>query len=356
MKKRTVLAALIIIVSLAIYSQRGDIALRILPAAMEANLSTNKIEELGDGLHIGLCGAGGPMPAATRSGPCVVVVAAGKLFMLDAGSNGIRNMGRMGFDIGQIEGVFLTHFHSDHIDGLGEVATLRWAGGGHNSPLNIYGPEGVADIVSGFNSAYQRDSVYRNDHHGDAATPLSGAGMTAVSFPQPENGVLTTVYQQDGLTVEMLSVNHFPITPAVAYLFTYKGRTSLVSGDTNKSANLQQFAKGIDLLVHEALSTTMVNAMGSGALASGNLSLAKIFGDIHDYHATPTEAAEIARDAEVGHLLYYHVVPPLVIPGSEAAWLEGVDDIFQDYTLGQDGVLFSLPANSTDIIEVEAKL
>jgi len=89
MKKRTVLAALIIIVSLGIYSQRGDIALRILPAAMEANLSTNKIEELGDGLHIGLCGAGGPMPAATRSGPCVVVVAAGKLFMLDAGSNGI---------------------------------------------------------------------------------------------------------------------------------------------------------------------------------------------------------------------------------------------------------------------------
>ena len=128
MKKRTVLAALIIIVSLGIYSQRGDIALGILPAAMEANLSTNKIEELGDGLHIGLCGAGGPMPAATRSGPCVVVVAAGKLFMLDAGSNGIRNMGRMGFDIGQIEGVFLTHFHSDHIDGLGEVATLRWAG------------------------------------------------------------------------------------------------------------------------------------------------------------------------------------------------------------------------------------
>ena len=47
MKKRTVIAALIIIVSLGIYSQRGDIALRILPAAMEANLSTNKIEELG---------------------------------------------------------------------------------------------------------------------------------------------------------------------------------------------------------------------------------------------------------------------------------------------------------------------
>ena len=356
MKKRTIIAALLIIVSLGIYSQRGDIALRILPAAMEANLSTNKIEQLGDGLHIGLCGAGGPMPAATRSGPCVVVVAAGKLFMLDAGSNGLRNMGRMGFDIGQIEGVFLTHFHSDHIDGLGEVATLRWAGGGHNTPLNIYGPEGVADIVDGFNSAYQRDSMYRNDHHGDAATPLSGAGMNAVSFPQPENGILTTVYEQDGLTVEMLSVNHFPITPAVAYLCTYKGRTALVSGDTNKSTNRQHFAEGIDLIVHEALSETMISAMREGASAAGNLNRAKIFDDIHDYHASPTDAAEVARDANVGHLLYYHVVPPLVLPGSEAAWLDGVDDIFQNYTLGQDGTSFSLPADSREIIQAESKL
>ena len=356
MKKRTVIATLIILVSLGIFSQRGDIALGILPAAMEARMSDNKIEQLGDGLHIGLCGAGGPMPAATRSGPCVAIAAAGKLFMLDAGTNGIRNLGRMGFNVGNIEGVFLTHFHSDHIDGLGEIATIRWAGGSHNSPLNIYGPDGVTDIVDGFNNAYQRDSIYRNDHHGDAVTPLSGAGMTAISFPQPKAGALTTVYDQDGLTVEMLSVNHHPISPAVAYLFTYKDRTALVSGDTNKSANLQQLAKGVDLLVHEALSKTLVNAMREGAVAAGNQNMAQIFDDIHDYHTTPKEAAEIARDADVGHLLYYHVVPPLLVPGSKAAWLDGVDDIFQDYTLGQDGVLFSLPANSTDIIKVNAKL
>jgi len=75
-----------------------------------------------------------------------------------------------------------------------------------------------------------------------------------------------------------------------------------------------------------------------------------------DYHTSPVEAAEIARDAEVGHLLYYHVVPPIDIPGLEAVWLDGVDDIFKKYTLGLDGTLFTLPSNSQKIIKVKSRL
>ena len=154
MKKRYISAVILLVLGLALYSQRGDIFLRLVPKGMEANLQSNKIEALGDGLHIALCGAGGPMPSASRSGPCVAIVAAGKLFLVDSGSNGIRNLGRMGYTPGQVSGVFVTHFHSDHIDGLGEVATLRWANGAHDAPLNIYGPEGVSAVVDGFNQAY----------------------------------------------------------------------------------------------------------------------------------------------------------------------------------------------------------
>lgn len=349
MKKSYFVGLLVLILAASLYSQRGDIYLRIVPQGMEANLQNNKIEELGDGLHIVLCGAGGPMPSAIRSGPCVAVVAAGKLFLVDTGSNGIRNLGRMGYAPALISGVFLTHFHSDHIDGLGEVATLRWANGGHDAPLNIYGPEGVADIVAGFNQAYSQDMVYRNDHHGNIATPLAGAGMVAVSTPIPADGELLTVYEQDGLKVEMLAVDHFPISPAVAYRFSYGGRTALISGDTSKSANIEQFAQGIDLLVHEALSHSLLKAMNQGATNAGQANMAKIFADVLSYHASPIEAAETARDANVGHLLYYHVVPPLDMPGAEAAWLEGVDNYFRDFTLGRDGTAVSLPANSTDI-------
>ena len=139
----------------------------------------------------------------------------------------------------------------------------------------------------------------------------------------------------------------------MAYKFSYKDRTVLISGDTAKSENLQKFAEGVDLLVHEALAPNLLKMMNTAAANAGNQPMAKIFLDVLTYHASPSEAAETARDAGVGHLLYYHIVPPLIVPGQEALWLNGAEDIFPDYTVGRDGVSFSLPANS-DVIEQTA--
>ena len=50
-------------------------------------------------------------------------------------------------------------------------------------------------------------------------------------------------------------------------------------------------------------------------------------------------------------VLHYHVVPPIMVPGQEALWLTGAGDIFPDYTVGYGGVSFSLPANSSEIIQ-----
>jgi len=230
------------------------------------------------------------------------------------------------------------------------MAMLRWVTGNHSSPLPVYGPDGVAEVVAGFNQAYARDSVHRTDHHGAEVVPPSGAGMSAVSFALPVAGESLTVYANDDLQVEMISADHFPITPAVAYKFTYKGRSLLISGDTVKSPAIEKHSAGVDLLVHEALSTKLVRLMAESAARTGNPMREKIFNDIHDYHTTPLEAAEIARDADVGHLVYYHVVPPLIAPGMEAIWLEGVGDVFSDFTLGEDGTSVSLPANSSEII------
>jgi len=356
MQKLSYFLATSVFILLVAYSQRGSIALALLPSLTDRAMAANVTEDLVDGLHIALCGAGGPMPDPERSGSCVAVVAGKQLFVVDAGTNGVRNLGRLRYPTGDVDAVFLTHFHSDHIDGLGELATLRWVQGNNTKPLPVFGPTGLGAIVDGFNQAYARDSIHRNDHHGDEVTPLSGHGMVATAFPLPGPGAATTVYEQGGVTVQMIAADHFPVTPAVAYLFSYGGRTALISGDTDKSATIEQYAQDIDLLVHEALSPTLVKTMSLAADRAGNAALAKIMTDILDYHASPVEAAETARDAGVGHLLYYHVVPPLVLPGSEAVWLEGVDEVFDDYTLGRDGSSFSLPANSKDIIQTRSSL
>ncbi|KAA1192580.1 MBL fold metallo-hydrolase [Pseudohalioglobus sediminis] len=350
MKRRLLILTLTLTFAFIIlYYQRANIAAILLERGMASRLAADTIAELEDGLHLALCGAGGPMPGPRASGPCVIVVAGKNLFVVDAGTDGPRNLLRLGYQPGAIQAVFLTHFHSDHIDGLGEMSTLRWAGGANTAPLPVYGPSGVERVVDGFNAAYAQDFIYRNEHHGDLVAPLSGAGMRAVPFTTPATGELALVYQDDGLQVEALAVDHSPVEPAVGYRFSYKGRSLLITGDTVKLANIEAFARGVDLLVHEALAPNLVKLMQDSAESLGNSTMAKISSDIPDYHASPVDAAETARAAGVGHLLYYHIVPPLVLPGQDLLYLNGAEKIFPDYTLGEDGVSFSLPANSTEI-------
>ena len=351
MKKSILLAMAFLAVIILAYSQRATIATRLMEQGLESRLGSDRVAELEDGLHLALCGAGGPLPSPNASGPCVAVIAGKQLFIVDVGTDSPRNLGRMGYQVGNVQAVFLTHFHSDHIDGLGELATLRWAGGDNKLPLPVHGPQGVERVVDGFNMAYGQDFVYRNDHHGDMVAPLSGAGLAAKPFTKPGLGELAILIDDGELKVEALAVEHAPVEPAVGYRFSYKGRTILITGDTVKYANIEQFAKGVDLLVHEALAPNLVTMMHEAANKNGNKILAKITHDILDYHASPVEAAETARDAGVGHLLYYHIVPPLIIPGQKTLYLNGAEDIFPDYTIGEDGVAFSLPANSREIIQ-----
>ena len=314
------------------------------------NLSGEAFKEMTDGLNVVLCGAGSPLPDPTRSGPCVLVIAGERVMVVDVGSGAVRRIAPAGILMSKIEDVFLTHFHSDHIDGLGELMMQRWGAASRTTPLPVHGPPGVEDVVAGFNKAYEHDDAYRVAHHGPKIIPPSGAGGVAMPFALPAEGQGIVVIEADGLKVTAFAVNHLPITPAVGYRFDYKGRSVVISGDTVKSANLQKFATGADLLVHEALNPELVGIMTAAATEAGAVNLAQITKDIVNYHTTPLQAAEVARDASVKHLLFYHIVPALPYRPMERMFVKGVSDIYKGgVTVGRDGTWIDLPANSSAI-------
>ena len=353
------LLALILVVVFVLglgFAFRRPIAFFAMDRLLQRNMARSLVDELAEGLHVGLCGAGSPLPDPERSGPCVVVIAGRQVYVVDTGAGSSENLARMRIPQGRIDAVLLTHFHSDHIDGLGEMMMQRWVNGAHTEPLPVYGPGGVGQVVDGFNRAYAQDAVYRVAHHGDATVPASGSGGAAQPFALPADGLDTLVLEREGLVVTAFRVDHAPIEPAVGYRFDYAGRSVVVSGDTSKNANLQRAAQGVDLLVHEALSAELVGNITRAARVQGRANLVKITTDILDYHATPLEAAEVARDAGAGHLLYYHVVPPLPLRPLREAFLDGVDEVYAGpVTLGFDGTFVSLPAGS-DAIEVRELL
>lgn len=344
------LLAVAIIAGGAAYMFRAQIALALMQRTLERNMGTDAIAELPDGLHVGLCGAGAPMPAADRSGPCVVVIAGKRMLVVDAGTGGVRTLARMGLQPGAVERVLLTHFHSDHIDGLGEMMLQRWVGAANSAPLPVHGPAGVDAVVEGFNMAYANDKGYRVAHHGEAIAPPAGFGGAAQPFELDTAGN-AIVLNDGGLTIEAFKVEHAPVEPSVGYRITYKGRVAVISGDTKKSLAVEQRAAGVDLLVHEALSPNLVGLIGDAAAKNGRKNIAKIMHDILDYHTTPEEAAEIAAKAKVKALLLYHIVPPLPLSALEGPFLGNARTIYTGpLYVGRDGDFVTMPAGTTEVI------
>lgn len=350
-KKIGIAAIALIAVAAGLNRALGDaLMLKLVKKQVVANLSGASFAEFGDALNIVLCGSGSPFPDVTRAGPCVAVIAGQQVLIIDAGSGSARNLAPSGIPAGQIAAVLLTHYHSDHIDGLGELLLQRWGNAAHTAPTPVIGPTGVEQVVAGFNLAYTQDFSYRVAHHGAKIIPPGGAGGVAQPFELPAPGVGTVVYDVDGLKVTAFAVDHRPIAPAVGYRVDFHGRSAVISGDTVKSANLAQFAKGVDLLVHEAISPELVAVISEGAKEAGAANIEQISHDILNYHTTPIEAAGIAQAAGVKHLLFYHLVPVLPLERLEPIFLRGVSKAYDgDVTVGKDRSWINLPANSSAV-------
>lgn len=331
---------------------RPQIGARILQQVAQRQAGLDIVADLPPGLNLALCGTGSPLPDPSRAGPCNAIIAGGKVFLVDTGEGTSGNLARMGIPAGRIEAIFLTHFHSDHIDGLGSTLMQRWIGGGHDTPTPVYAPEGVERVVDGFNAAYALDDGLRTSHHGAAIAPPGGAGGRAMTFSAAEaaapDGVV--VYQADGLTVRAFTVNHGPVKPAVGYRFDYQGRSVVISGDTIRSDHLIHVARGADVLVHDALQPRLLKLVTAGLDARHADNLAQVTRDIVDYHATPEQAAETAKAAGVRELVLSHVVPPQPLRYGYAAFMGDAARRFDGPVIvGEDGMMFSLPRHSTDI-------
>lgn len=348
--RRVALWGLVVILALATAAWlfQRPIGQGLFERAVKSSGGRNNLATLADGLHIGFCGTGSPLPNHDRAGACNVVIAGDAMFVVDAGEGGARNIALMGLRNGDIRALFITHFHSDHIDGMGPMMMLRWTGSENKSPLPVYGPDGIDAIMAGFNAAYAADNGYRTAHHGEAIAPSAAAGGMAMPFASPTGPV--TVYERAGLKVTAFPGDHGPIHPSVGYRFDYKGRSVLFSGDTIAQDSVVNAAKGADVLVHEALQPKLLHAITHRLDAVGHAKTAQITRDILNYHTTPEQAAVVAQKAGVKMLLLSHIVPGTPSHIFDAAFLGTAKQHFDGpIHVAADGDYISLPAGTDEI-------
>jgi ribonuclease Z len=304
--------------------------------------SVDRTELLEDGrMHVVLVGTGGPIANERRSSQCTAIIAAGQFLLVDVGPGSARRSSLLKLPGAFLSGVLLTHYHSDHIGDLGESNIQSWIDG-RTENLEVFGPEGVHDIVDAFNRAYAPDVLYRNIHHGEGYMPREAGAMrsTTITFTDPE--AATLVLDRNGLKVYAFPVDHYPAEPAVGYRFEYAGNVVVITGDTKKTETLAGFAAGADILVSEILSFDLTARTVDSLTRLGLERPAKLAQDVMDYHMDPVQVGEVARDAGAGRLVLTHVFPPapdlldwMFIEGAKKAYGGPV-------IMGEDGMFFAL--------------
>ncbi|MHA1488221.1 MAG: MBL fold metallo-hydrolase [Promethearchaeota archaeon] len=304
-------------------------------------ISQDKI--LKDGkLHVFLLGSGGPINNDKRVASSIAVIAGGEFILIDVGPGSYRNVDVIRLPAAKLSAIFLTHFHSDHIGDLGEANMMSWVNG-REKALEIYGPEGVDQVVNGFIIAYKFDTGYRIAHHGkDIMPPEAGTPISkTIIIKDPNEREL--FFDRNGLKAYAFEVDHSPIKPAIGYRIEYGGRVIVITGDTVKTDNLIKHCANADILFSESISFEMLNNLAEGAKKLNLPRYAKILTDIQNYHMNPKIAAELAKEAEVKKLVFVHITPPLLKDIAEKTYLKGVSDIYGgEIVLGKDCMKFRL--------------
>ncbi|MEO7271394.1 MAG: MBL fold metallo-hydrolase [Vicinamibacterales bacterium] len=244
------------------------------------------------GVRVTLLGTGTPQPVMDRFGPSILIEAGPHKFLFDAGRGALQRLAQIHVRWADIDGLFLTHLHSDHVVGLPDLWLTGWLTARRDRPIRIWGPTGTTAMTTHLREAYAVDVGYRiSDDH----APPDGAVIVATDI---EAGVLL---EADGFRVTAFDVDHAPVKPAFGYRIDYQGHSVVLSGDTRVSESLIRHAQGVDLLVHEVVAPA--------AFARAGLTPEEVRARI-DHHVTPEQAGQVFARTKPTLAVYSHIGPP----------------------------------------------
>jgi ribonuclease BN (tRNA processing enzyme) len=262
---------------------------------------------------------GGPSPTSS------LLELVGRRIVVDCGLGVARGIVDAGVSLKALDAVFVTHLHSDHVIELGPLLHTAWTAG-LARPVKVFGPAGTGRYWQRFCQAMEFDIETRIADEGRPdLRELAELGEYSEG----------TVTEHGSLRVTALRVDHPPVTECFALRFEHGGRSIVFSGDTAYFAPLADFARGADILVHEAMLEEGIDRLvartGNGARLKEHL---------HASHTLAADAGRIAVAAGVGHLVLNHLIPADDAEIADSHWVAAVRKSWQGaLTIGRDGLV-----------------
>ena len=264
-------------------------------------------------LSVIFLGTGGSVPSARRATASVLIARGGERLMFDCGEGTQRQL-QCSLGLTQVDAIFLTHFHADHILGLpGLLKTYDLTD--RQEPLRIYGPPGLGDLFKTLARLVGRtryplelielepgEAVDLEDARVEAFKVEHGTranGYVLIEEERPGRFDLEAARRlgvpegpafaalQRGEAVEGSSG---PVRPEDVIGESRQGRTVAITGDTAPSHSTVAAAADADLLIHDA------------SFSEEEVQRAADTG-----HSTVAQAAAVAKEAHVKLLALVHI-------------------------------------------------
>jgi ribonuclease Z len=243
-------------------------------------------------MDVVLLGTGSPMPDANRAGPATLLKTGEdglEQVLVDAGRGCVMRMAAAGSLPGFLQGVLITHLHSDHLTDLNDIITTHWIMAMEGTPLKVWGPPGIQRYVDYMMKALEPDVGYRIAHHDD----LTWEPVVEVTEVSP--GDRFTV---GSMEVSVHQTMHAPVEPTIGFRVEREGAVVALAGDTIPCAGLDELTTDADVYVQTVIRDDLVKLVPVPRLQ-----------DILDYHSSVEQAAQTAANNGVKTLLMTHYVP-----------------------------------------------
>lgn len=223
-------------------------------------------------MKLTILGSGTTVPSKERSAPAYLLEVAGKLILLDSGEGTKRRIVEAGKDLLDIDYIFYTHTHVDHVNELPAILwAYNWSERKRTRDLPIFAPKGFKKFFKKMNAAFwpqfEEAAKYKVE-----ITELKNKKVEIDGFI-----VKTKALDEQGNTL---------VKNSIGYRIERDGKSFVFAGDLGYNEDIIKLAKKADLLLIESAAPVPMEG-----------------------HLTPSQAGELAAKAKVKKLVLTHFYP-----------------------------------------------
>ncbi len=244
-------------------------------------------------MQLTLLGTGCPKVDYKRFGPSNLVTTNQSTILIDCGSGVTQRLDQVKVSTADIDALFLTHLHSDHVIDLYQLIISSW----HSyriKPWKVYGPKGTKKFIKKLMDTWKDERLQRIRY--EARSSSLAFSIQVKEFKEYGK------FNIKDLEISYFEVDHKPVKYAYGFNFISNKKKLTISGDTKPCDNVMKYGQNADVLLHEVFI--------DGELRETNkMRSKKTLHNVRNYHTPSTKVGKIAKITNCKKLVLTHLVP-----------------------------------------------